>query len=215
MEEPLNTSMRFIAEITTSSVVSIIPDVAKAARSNDYSIRSPRHQKQSSVACAGSQVAGQIPGCNDFGPALLHVLALAVKLGPGFQEMDNVKNATRLLPAILALILSGYSGADELTDAAEGLCSTIKTCALEAVAGPGLSDELRQQMEPLLERNCADMRSRVLAVSASNSLYQPAVGCLRSMASLSCNLLHNMGEIKTAECAEYERLLKATSAVPQ
>jgi len=111
-------------------------------------------------------------------------------------------------------MLSGYSSADELTDAADGLCNTIKTCALEAVAGEDLTDELRQEMDPVLEANCADMRSRVLAMPASNELYQSAVGCLRSMASLRCNLLHNMSEIKTPECAEYDRLAKAAGAQP-
>ena len=125
-----------------------------------------------------------------------------------------MKNATTIIPAILALMLSGYSSADELTDAADGLCDTIKTCALEAVAGQDLSDELRQQMDPVLEGNCAEMRSRVQAVSANEKLYQPAVGCLRSMESLSCNLLHNMSQVKTAECAEYDRLVKEADARP-
>ena len=123
-------------------------------------------------------------------------------------------NATPILPAILALMLSGYCSADELTDAADGLCDTIKTCALDAVAGEDLTDELRQKMDPVLEANCADMRSRVQAVPVNHALYQPAVGCLRSMASLSCNLLHNMGEVKTPECAEYDRLVKAAGARP-
>jgi len=128
--------------------------------------------------------------------------------------MDTMKNATTILPAILVLMLSGYSSADELTDAAQGLCSAIKTCALEAVAGEDLGDELRQEMDPVLEANCAEMRSRVQAVSANEKLYQPAVDCLRSMASLSCNLLHNMIEMKTPECAEYDRLVKAAGARP-
>jgi hypothetical protein len=131
----------------------------------------------------------------------------------GSQGMDTMKNATTILPAILALMLSGYSSADELTDAAQELCTAIKTCALEAVAGQNLSAELRQKMDSVLEANCAEMRSRVQAVSASHKIYQPAVGCLRSMASLSCNLLHNMSAVKTPECVEYDRLIKATSAV--
>jgi hypothetical protein len=125
-----------------------------------------------------------------------------------------MKNATTIRLAILALMLNGYSSADELTDAADGLCDTIKSCALEAVAGENLTDDLRQKMDPVLERNCAEIRSRVQAVSASHTLYQPAVGCLRSMASLSCNLLHNMSQIKTPECAEYDRLVKASGAGP-
>ena len=109
-------------------------------------------------------------------------------------------------------MLSGYSSADELTDAAAGLCDAIKTCALEALAGQDISDELRQQIDPVLEANCADMSRQVLPVSASKQLYQPAVGCLRSMASLSCPHLQNASQFKTPECAEYDRLLKAASA---
>jgi hypothetical protein len=127
--------------------------------------------------------------------------------------MDTMINATPIPAAILALMLSGYSVADDLTDAAEGLCDTIRTCALEAVAGPDLTDELRQKMAPVLENNCAQMRSRVQVVSADNKLYQPAVDCLRSMESLSCPQLQNTGEVKTPACTEYDRLAKAASAV--
>ena len=52
-------------------------------------------------------------------------------------------------------------------------------------------------MAPVLEKNCAEIRSRVKAVPADDNLYQPAVGCLRSMASLSCPQLQNAGEVKT------------------
>ena len=124
-------------------------------------------------------------------------------------------NATPILAAILALMLSGYSSADELTDAADCLCDAIKTCALEAVGGEDLSDELRQKMDPVLEKNCAEMRSRVQTVPANHKLYQPAVGCLRSMASLSCPLLHNTSAVKTPECGEYDRLVKEASAETQ
>jgi hypothetical protein len=124
-----------------------------------------------------------------------------------------MKNARPILPAILALMLSGYSSADELTDAAECLCDAIKACALEAVGGEDLSDELRQQMDPVLEKNCAEMRSRVQAVPANHKLYQPAVGCLRSMTSLSCPQLHNASGLKTPECAEYDRLVKEASTM--
>jgi hypothetical protein len=120
--------------------------------------------------------------------------------------------AAPTLATILAFMLSGYSSADALTDAAELLCDTIKSCAIAAVAGPDLTEELRQQMEPVLEGNCAQMRSRVQAVPANHKLYQPAVDCLRSMASLSCPQLYDAGEFKTSECAEYDRLATTASA---
>jgi len=124
-----------------------------------------------------------------------------------------MKSARSILAAILALMLSGYSGADELTDAAECLCDAIKTCALEAVGGQDLSDELLQQMDPVLENNCAEMRSRVQAVPANHKLYQPAVACPRSMASLGCPQLHNASGLRTPECADYDRLVRQASAV--
>jgi len=148
------------------------------------------------------------------GPGLLQLRfsTLAFMLESGSPEMEPMINGTPILAAILALMLSGYSSADELTDAAECLCDAIKTCALEAVGGQELSDELRQQMGPVLENNCAEMRGRVQAVPANHKLYQPAVGCLRSMASLSCPQLHNASGLKTPECAEYDRLVKEASA---
>ncbi len=120
-------------------------------------------------------------------------------------------NPTPIRAAILALTLSAPNSADDLTDAAEGLCDTIKSCALEAVAGQGLTDQLRRKMVPVLENNCAQIRSRVQAVPGDDQLFQPSVACLRSMESLSCPQLHNAGEMKTPECAEYDRLAKAAS----
>jgi hypothetical protein len=134
-------------------------------------------------------------------------------LESGAPKMNTMTNPTPMLLVILALMLSGYSSADELTDAAERLCDTIKTCALEAVAGQDVTDELRQEMDSVLKNNCAEMRSRVQAVPVDHKLYHPAVSCLRSMASLSCPQLHDTSGVKTPECAEYDRLVKAASAV--
>jgi hypothetical protein len=124
----------------------------------------------------------------------------------GSDRVDTVTNAKLIVSAIMVFMLNGYSIADELTDATEELCDTIKSCALEAVAGPGLTEELQEEMAPVLENSCTDIRGRVQAVSANHSLFQPAVGCLRSMATLSCERLHNAGLVKTPECTEYDRL---------
>jgi len=123
-----------------------------------------------------------------------------------------VRNAIPVLPAILVLTMGGYSSADELSDAAQGLCDTIRTCALEAVAGQDLTDELREKMTPTLDNACDSMRNQVQAVPIDHKLYQPAVGCLRSMESLTCPQLHNAGEVKTPECMEYDRLAKEVNA---
>lgn len=87
-----------------------------------------------------------------------------------------MRNAIPVLPAILVLTMGGYSSADELSDAAQGLCDTIRTCALEAVAGQDLTDELREKMTPTLDNACDSMRNQVQAVPIDHKLYQPAVG---------------------------------------
>ncbi len=115
-------------------------------------------------------------------------------------------NATSILPVIVLAMLSGYSVADDLSGATEGLCDTIRSCALEAVAGQDLTDELQASIAPMVAGHCATMSSLVQTVPAGDKLYQPAVGCLRSMESLSCEQLRTVRRVKTPECTEYDRL---------
>ena len=102
-------------------------------------------------------------------------------------NMTKTMNKNMILPVALILFFSGYAGADELADAAQGLCDSVKTCALEQIAEEDMTPELRQMMVPMMENMCASMRS---------------------MESLSCDQLQNPDRGVTPECAEYERLAK-------
>ena len=66
--------------------------------------------------------------------------------------MTKTMNKNMILPVALILFFSGYAGADELADAAQGLCDSVKTCALEQIAEEDMTPELRQMMVPMMER---------------------------------------------------------------
>jgi hypothetical protein len=96
--------------------------------------------------------------------------------------------------------------ADELTDAAQGLCDSVRSCALEQIAEQDLTPEARDMMGPMLDNMCATMRSQVRDVPVGHGLYEPAVGCLRSLESLTCQQMQDPDRVTTPECKEYERL---------
>ncbi len=117
-----------------------------------------------------------------------------------------------ILPAALLLMLAAQAGADDLTDAAQGLCATIKSCALEQVAKEDLTPEMLEMMGPMLDNMCTNMRQQVKDVPVEHALYKPAVGCLRSLESMTCEQMQNADDVATPECEEYEKLAKEFAA---
>ena len=131
--------------------------------------------------------------------------------GPIPKRTHSVITTRAILPALLMITINGYAHADELTDAAQALCDSVKTCALEQVAQQDLTDEMRAKMGPMLDNMCVNMRSQVQSVPADHKLYQPAVGCVRSMVSQDCEQMQNPDRAMTPECSEYERLAKESA----
>lgn len=124
----------------------------------------------------------------------------------------TIKARLALLP--LLSLLCVYSLADDLGDAAQGLCDAVKSCALEQIAKEDLTPEMRQMMEPMLENMCATMQANVQQVPAGHPLYQPAVACMRSLESLSCAQMQALDRTTTPECQEYEKLAKEMGGDP-
>ena len=120
-----------------------------------------------------------------------------------------------ILPAVLACMFAGQAVADDLTDAAQGLCDTVKSCVLEQAATQDLTDEVKEMMAPMLENMCAKMRSQVHEVPVDHGLYKPAVGCMRSLESLTCEQLQKGEQVSTPQCTEYERLAKEAGVTKQ
>ena len=89
-----------------------------------------------------------------------------------------------LLPVLSMLCV--YAAADDLGEAAQGLCDAVKRCAMEQIDKEDLTPEMRQMMEPMLENMCITMQANVQQVPVGHPLYQPAIGALlRSAGSIS------------------------------
>jgi hypothetical protein len=129
--------------------------------------------------------------------------------------LNNVIKIKMMVPALLAVFLAAQAGADDLTDAAQGLCESIRSCALESIAKEDLTPEVLEMMGPMLDNMCANMRSKVQEVPMGHGLYAPAVACMRSLESLTCEQMQNPDIAATPECKEYERLAREAGAVPR
>jgi len=130
---------------------------------------------------------------------------------PISQRTDSVIATRAILPTLVMIMAGSYVQADELTDAAQALCDSVKSCALEQVAQEDMTDEMREMMGPMLDNMCEEMRSQVQSVPADHKLYKPAVGCMRSMVSLTCQQMQDPQSAKTPECVEYDELARQTA----
>ena len=121
----------------------------------------------------------------------------------------------KLITAGLIYALGSWAVADDLTDAARGLCDNIRTCALEQIAEENLTEEMRQMMMPMMDNMCTTMQSKVQEVPAGHPLYEPALLCMRSMESLTCEQMRDEDQVMTPECKEYERLAREAGAAQE
>jgi hypothetical protein len=110
------------------------------------------------------------------------------------------------------VIVAPIARADELADAAQTLCEKVKSCALAQMEGQELTPETRQMMQPMLDSMCAQVRGKVGEVPTGHSLYAPAVACMQSMNSLTCENMQDAGDIVTPACEEYENLGRESGA---
>lgn len=114
---------------------------------------------------------------------------------------------------LLSLVATAPAAlADELGDAAQALCEKVKSCAIEQMEGQEITPEMRQMMQPMLDGMCAQVRGRVGEVPTGHPMYKPAVACMQSMQSLSCDSMQDAGQVITPECEEYEKLARESDA---
>lgn len=132
----------------------------------------------------------------------------------GRKRMKIVTNIARLALLPLLSLLCVHAAADDISDAAQGLCDAVKSCALEQISKEDLTPEIQQMMEPMLENMCTTMQANVQQVPAGHPLYEPAVACMRSLESLSCEQMQNLDRTTTPECQEYEKLAREMGGDP-
>ena len=115
---------------------------------------------------------------------------------------------------ILGLVVTLPAHSNDLISAAMELCEKVKSCAMAQVAEEDLTPEIRQMMEPMLDKMCADMRQEMDEVPVGHPLYQPALACMRSMQGLSCEMMQDAQRMETSECKAYEKLAGEASLDP-
>lgn len=115
-----------------------------------------------------------------------------------------------ILLCLVSLVPAAH--ADELADAAQKLCEKVKSCAMAQMEGQELTPETRQMMQPMLDSMCTQVRGRIGEVPTGHPLYQPAVACMQSMNSLTCESMQDSGDMVTPACEEYESLAREAGA---
>jgi hypothetical protein len=98
--------------------------------------------------------------------------------------------------------------ADEFGDATQALCEKVKSCAVAQMAGQDIPPETRQMMQPMLDSMCTQINAKVGEVPTGHPLYKPAVACMESMNSLTCEEMQDAAGMATPECEEYEELAR-------
>lgn len=124
-----------------------------------------------------------------------------------------MKRFVNVTAAVLAVALAVPIAADELTEASRALCDNVKSCALEQMAEQELTPEMREMLEPMLANMCTQMNSKIKEVPTDHGLYKPAVACIRSMQSLTCEQIQDGMQEQTPECQEYENKAREAGLV--
>ncbi|MDM7860478.1 hypothetical protein QTP81_07705 [Alteromonas sp. ASW11-36] len=95
---------------------------------------------------------------------------------------------------------------EKLAKASAAACENFKACALQEIEGDAsITPEMRQMVEGMVSGVCENMIGFTQA-DQHESLHEPAIACLNSMANLSCSELQDGGE--TAACQELNQLLE-------
>jgi hypothetical protein len=115
----------------------------------------------------------------------------------------------RILSVIFCCLVTPVpAGADELAEAGLTLCEKVKSCALAQVAEEDLTPQAREMMQPMLDSMCAQVQGAASNVPVGHPLYAPAVACLQSMNSLSCEMMQDTVQARTAACETFENLAR-------
>ena len=113
------------------------------------------------------------------------------------------------LAAALLTTAALPASANELAESATQLCDKIKQCTIAQMGEADLTPAMRQRIEPMINSMCYSMRAGIEEVPTNHELYQPAVACMKSMASLSCDDFQDANRVQTPECKDYQEQAEA------
>jgi hypothetical protein len=117
-----------------------------------------------------------------------------------------------LFACLMCAITVSAVRAEEFTEASQTLCEKVKSCAMEQLQSANLPPQAREMMQPTLDTMCEQMQAKVGDVPTGHALYKPAVACMQSMNTLTCEMLQSPDNLATPECEEYEKLARESDS---
>lgn len=116
------------------------------------------------------------------------------------------------LLATLLLAPVGAANADEFSEGVQKLCDKMKQCTLESLKGQEIPPEMKGMIEQQLDQSCVTLEANYAVALQSQELYQPAIACMKSLLSMSCQEIQQAGTAQTGACKELEAKAKAQAA---
>lgn len=121
---------------------------------------------------------------------------------------NPILGSVLLFSCIFNISLVAANDQLKFESAINALCERQKQCALANMAEKEMPPEMKQMIMMSLNMVCSSLLTGFEAqVMVSHELYSPAVKCIDSMASLSCDALQNKND-NTVECEQFEKLSK-------
>ena len=105
----------------------------------------------------------------------------------------------------LMFAVSGFAGADSLSESSDQLCEKIKVCGMEQMsAEEDLPQEMMEMMKPIYAELCKTIISPYIVETEDAGLQDMAAACLDTINELNCtDLMDGAGEEAYA-CIEFQ-----------
>jgi hypothetical protein len=105
----------------------------------------------------------------------------------------------------LMFAVSGFAGADSLSESSDQLCEKIKACGMEQMlAEEDLPPEMMEMMKPMYADLCKTIISPYIVKTEDAGLQSMAIACLDTINDMNCtDLMDGAGEEADA-CIEFQ-----------
>jgi hypothetical protein len=129
--------------------------------------------------------------------------------------MHMIRISHQLTAGLMAAMLLapvGAANADEFTEGVQKLCDKMKQCAMESLKGQEIPPEMKGMIEQQLDQSCVSLEQNYAAALQNEELYQPAIACMNSLLSKSCEEIQQSGTNQTGACKELEAKAKVQAS---
>jgi hypothetical protein len=129
-------------------------------------------------------------------------------------HISKIKASALTIAALGFLAMPGLGQAATFEDAYAGFCEKMKSCAMAEINKvQGMNEQMKAQATMMIEGMCVNVRKDFTSINQHPTLEPAAVGCLQSMADLSCEELSaHQGSNTTPQCTALQTKAEAMGA---